>query len=154
MPRGTRRVSLVERREVPMRALMFCPILMTAIGCAEVSAPPAASPEPTRVASLDGVRRDIEPDPKPVASPSDAGRVLVLETTKLDRYAEVVGVVDVHKAMGTEQAALAALRRKAAAMGADAVVGVEFHHGDAEGEPTHLSGVAVRLMSPSSVPRD
>jgi hypothetical protein len=137
-----------------MRALMFCPVLMTAIGCVEVSTPPAASPAPTRVASVGRAQRDIEPDLGPNASPSDADRVLVLQTTKLDRYAEVVGVVDVHEAMGTEQAALAALRRKAAAMGADAVVGVEFHHGDADGEPTHLSGMAVRFMSPSSVPGD
>jgi hypothetical protein len=83
-----------------------------------------------------------------------ADKVLVLQTTKLDRYAEVVGVVDVHEAMGSDQAALALLRRKAAAMGADAVVGVEFHHGEAEGEPTHLSGMAVRFVPSGSLPRE
>jgi hypothetical protein len=137
-----------------VQALLFCPILITAVGCVEVSAPPVASPAPTRAASVGRAPRDIEPDLEQNASPLDADRVVVLQTTKLDRYAEVVGVVDVHEAMGTEQAALAALRRKAAGMGADAVVGVEFHHGDADGEPTHLSGMAVRFMSPSSVPGD
>ena len=48
--------------------------------------------------------------------------------------------------MGHHDAALDALRRKAAAMGADAVVGVEFHHSEG-GEPTHLSGLAVRFVS-------
>ncbi len=31
-------------------------------------------------------------------------------------------------------------------MGADAVVGVEFEHGEGQGEPTHLSGLAVRFL--------
>ena len=31
-------------------------------------------------------------------------------------------------------------------MGADAVIGVEFHHGEEHGEPTHLSGLAVRYI--------
>ena len=50
---------------------------------------------------------------------TDASNVLVLQTTKLDRYAEVVGVVDVHEGMGDERVALQRLREKAAAMGAD-----------------------------------
>jgi hypothetical protein len=83
---------------------------------------------------------------------TDASNVLVLETTKLDRYAEVVGVVDVHEAMGDERAALLSLREKAAAMGANAVIGVEFHHGEGEGEPTHLSGMAVRFVAPPVLP--
>jgi uncharacterized protein YbjQ (UPF0145 family) len=35
---------------------------------------------------------------------------------------------------------------KAAQLGADAVVGVEFHHGEGEGEPTHPSGLAVKFL--------
>ena len=76
----------------------------------------------------------------------DPSRVLILQSTHLDRAAEVVGVVDMHEAIGNQDQALAALRRKAAAMGADAVVGVEFHHGESDGEPTHLSGLAVRFL--------
>jgi putative heavy-metal-binding protein len=77
---------------------------------------------------------------------STASRVLVLQTTKLERTAEVIGPVDVHEPMGSDQAALRRLQEKAAAIGADAVVGVEFHHGESEGEPTHLSGLAVRFL--------
>ena len=77
---------------------------------------------------------------------SDASRVLVLQSTHLDRPAEVVGVVDAHEAMGQHEAALDLLKRRASLLGADAVVGVEFHHGESEGEPTHLSGLAVRFV--------
>ena len=80
----------------------------------------------------------------------DAAKVLVLQTTHLDRPSEVVGVVDAHEEMGHHEAALTTLRKRAAALGADAVVGVEFHHGEGEGEPTHLSGLAVRFLQ--SVP--
>jgi uncharacterized protein YbjQ (UPF0145 family) len=37
------------------------------------------------------------------------------------------------------------IRERAAQMGADAVIGVQFHHG--EGGPTHLSGLAVRFVT-------
>jgi hypothetical protein len=77
----------------------------------------------------------------------DGARVLVLESTHLDRPAEVVGVVDAHVPMGSHDAALDVLRRRAAQLGADAVVGVEFHHGEGEGQPTHLSGLAVRFLN-------
>jgi uncharacterized protein YbjQ (UPF0145 family) len=40
--------------------------------------------------------------------------------------------------------ALEVLKRKAAKIGAAAVIGVEFHHGEPGAEPTHLSGIAVR----------
>jgi hypothetical protein len=76
----------------------------------------------------------------------DPSHVLVLESTHLDRPAEVVGVVDMHVPMGSHDSSLALLRRRAAEMGADAVVGVEFHHGEGEGQPTHLSGLAVRFL--------
>ncbi len=79
-------------------------------------------------------------------SASEGSNVLVLQGTHLDRPAEVVGVVDAHLKVGDQDAALAALRRRAAAMGADAVVGVEFHHGESAGEPIHLSGLAVKFL--------
>jgi hypothetical protein len=96
--------------------------------------------------------RDDAPAPTSTDTRLEPNHVVVLQTTKLDRYAEVIGLVDVHEAMGTEQAALAALRAKAAALGADAVIGVEFHHGEADGEPTHLSGMAVRFVPASTLP--
>jgi hypothetical protein len=84
----------------------------------------------------------------------DPSRVLVLQSTHLDRPSEVVGVVDAHVPMGGHDRALDVLRRRAAALGADAVVGVEFHHGEGEGEPTHLSGLAVRFLQSVPYPID
>jgi hypothetical protein len=88
------------------------------------------------------------------AAQGDPSRVLVLQSTHLDRPSEVVGVVDAHVPMGSHDKALDVLRRRAASMGADAVVGVEFHHGEGEGEPTHLSGLAVRFLQSVPYPID
>ena len=90
-----------------------------------------------------------ESPPEPKASTPDGrdpSSILILQGTHLDRPAEVVGVVDAHLKVGNQDAALAALRKRAAAMNADAVVGVEFHHGEGAGEPIHLSGLAVRFL--------
>lgn len=76
-----------------------------------------------------------------------ASRVLILETTELPRMAEVVEPLDVHEPVGDERTAMRMLRERAAAIGADAVVGVEFHHGHGGG-PIHLSGLAVRFVDP------
>ena len=84
----------------------------------------------------------------------DPARVVVLQGKHLDRPAEVVGVVDAHEEMGKHEAALWTLKSKAAAMGADAVVGVEFNHGEGSGEPTHLSGLAVRFLPSVPYPVD
>jgi len=92
--------------------------------------------------------------PNPSINRHDPARVLVLEGKHLDRPAEVIGVVDAHEAMGNQDAALWTLKKKAAALGADAVVGVEFHHGEGEGEPTHLSGMAVRFLQAVPYPVD
>ena len=123
----------------------------------------ASLDEPAVTHAPAGVSQEEEPrglgtmssppsETSPYAQRTDPSGILVLQTTKLDRFAEVVGVVDVHEAMGSDQAALEGLREKAAAMGADAVVGVEFHHGEGGGEPTHLSGMAVRFVPESSLP--
>jgi hypothetical protein len=82
----------------------------------------------------------------PALDPDVVSRIAVLPTSKPDRPAVVVGVVDVHEPMANEGAALQRLREKAAALGADAVLGVEFHHGEETG-PTHLSGLAVRYTT-------
>jgi hypothetical protein len=72
--------------------------------------------------------------------------VMVLQSRHLDRATEVVGIIDVHLPVGNQDAALAELRARAAEMGADAVVGAEFHHGEGAGEPIHVSGMAVRFI--------
>lgn len=93
-------------------------------------------------------------DALPTNLRSDPMRVIVLQTKHLDRPAEVLGVVDAHEEVGRHEAALWALKTKAAALGADAVVGVEFHHGEGAGEPTHLSGLAVRFLPAVPYPVD
>lgn len=87
--------------------------------------------------------------PAPMPAGADAARVLVTASRKVDRPTEVVGVVDAHEPSGNEAAALASLRERAASMGADAVLGVEFHHGDENHERIHLSGLAVRYLETS-----
>lgn len=84
----------------------------------------------------------------------DPASVLVLQGKHLDRPATVIGVVDAHEAMGSQDAALWTLKKKAAELGADAVVGVEFNHGEGAGEPTHLSGLAVRFLRAVPYPVD
>lgn len=77
-----------------------------------------------------------------------AKRVLVLQNQDAGSPTEVLGVIDVHQETGGQDAALETLKERAALYGADAVLGVEFHHepngGDKDTE-THLSGLAVRF---------
>ncbi len=84
----------------------------------------------------------------------DPTRILILPSKRPDRPSEVVGVVDAHVPMGDHDRALAVLKEKAAALGADAVIGVDFEHGEGHaGEPLHLSGLAVRWID-RPLPRD
>jgi uncharacterized protein YbjQ (UPF0145 family) len=81
---------------------------------------------------------------------ADAAKaMLVLQAQDAGRPTEVIGVIDVHEPTGQHDAALQTLRERAALIGADAVVGIEFHHeddhGDDKGIATHLSGLAVRF---------
>lgn len=77
-------------------------------------------------------------------SPEAAARVQVLESESNGREMEALGVVDAHEKPGHHEEALQELREEAAALGGEAVVGVEFHHGEGNGEMSHLSGIAVR----------
>jgi uncharacterized protein YbjQ (UPF0145 family) len=77
-------------------------------------------------------------------SPEAAARVQVIESESTSRAMEALGIVDAHEKQGHHDEALQELRESAAALGADAVVGVEFHHGEGHGAVSHLSGVAVR----------
>lgn len=81
---------------------------------------------------------------------TEASRIQVLPSKRPERPAEVVGVVDAHVPMGDHERALAVLREKAAALGADAVIGVDFAHGEGHGgQPVHLSGLAIRYLERS-----
>jgi uncharacterized protein YbjQ (UPF0145 family) len=85
--------------------------------------------------------RAIINDPAVIAA---GEKVRVIENDHLDCPAEVMGLVDIHEEVKNQDQALTVLKRKAAKMGAQAVIGVEFHHGEPGEEPTHLSGMAVR----------
>ena len=79
-----------------------------------------------------------------------AKKMLVLQAQDAGRPTEVIGVIDVHEPSGSQDIALQTLRERAALIGAEAVLGVEFHHeGEGAGAnkdiETHLSGLAVRF---------
>ena len=76
-----------------------------------------------------------------------AARVRVLATENIGQATEAVGVIDVHERGEGRARALDELRAVAAEHGADAIVGVEFHHGEGGDAPTHLSGMAVRFRN-------
>lgn len=60
----------------------------------------------------------------------------------------ILEVVDLHTRANSEDKGFDELRARAAALGADAVIGAEFEHGS-EGEPSHLSGLIVRYGPPA-----
>ena len=112
-------------------ALYLATSALFAVGCA----PSMRSAHHAEAARSD----DALADPAVVAA---ASRVRVIPG-KLDCASELLGLVDVHEHVDSQAAALELLKRRAALLGADAVTGVEFEHGEA-GEATHLSGSAVR----------
>ena len=76
-------------------------------------------------------------------TPEQAARVKVFFSgTNVTEPTEVLGVVDVHEPATSDQQGLEIMRERAAALHADAVVGVEFHRDDKSF--TDLSGLAVR----------
>ena len=92
-----------------------------------------------------GGHADEPPDPR-LEEPqviAAAARVRVLPGA-LGCTSEVLGIVDVHEPVKSTAEGLELLKRRAALLGAEAVVGVEFEHGEGGSEKTHLSGSAVR----------
>jgi uncharacterized protein YbjQ (UPF0145 family) len=80
-------------------------------------------------------------------SPEVAARVQLIESENTEREMEAMGVVDAHEKPGHHEEALQELREAAAALGAEAVIGVEFHHGEGHGTVSHLSGMAIRYRN-------
>lgn len=72
-------------------------------------------------------------------------RVLVTSGDDPGRAAEVIAVVDVSGTQASGAEGMWLLRRRAAELHADAVVGVELHRGTRRGPP-RLSGLAVRYL--------
>jgi len=77
--------------------------------------------------------------------PTGEGRVLLLVSSRLPRPAEVIAILDMHWSHDDYDRALGELALEAESLGADAVVGVEFHHAGRDGQH-HLSGLAVRML--------
>ena len=127
--------------------LALAPLLALTPGCASDS---YYVPAPAVYQEVQPVYQAGPPPPSAAtvsATPQPPGsRVLVLQSSHADRPTEVVGIIDIHVGSVSQDAALDLLRDRAAALGADAVLGVEFHHAD-EGGPLHLSGLAVRFIS-------
>lgn len=125
------------------RLVLSC--LAALAGCAhdEPGQTIVVHPSPV-VLEAHGSSASIVRDGPAAAEPS---RIQVLPSKRPDRPAEVVGIVDAHAPMGDHERALAMLREKAAALGADAVIGVDFAHGEGHAtEPVHLSGLAIRYL--------
>ncbi len=104
-------------------------IALGAPGCSRY----AYGAAPGRTSSYIAPRLAVAPPSTPTI---DSSHVLVLQGSA-ERPCEVLGLVDVHGRMGEEGEALGRLRDRAAQMGADAVLYVEFHHG---GEHHHDDG--------------
>ncbi len=97
--------------------------------------------------SPDGENKYARESEEPVTPELEAkaAKVQVVQNAdSLGCATEVIGLVDVHEPVKTVDEALHELRLDAARIDAQAVVGVEFHHGEPGEEPTHLSGEAVR----------
>ena len=135
-----------------MRLIVSLASIVLCAGCAAEQPRSAAFPPATRSSAEASEPKSAEDDevaeekalmadPKLVAA---ASKVRVIQNNQLECPSEVLGLVDIHQPVKTQDQALEVLKRKAAKLGADAVMGVEFHHGEPGEEPTHLSGMAVR----------
>jgi hypothetical protein len=121
------------------RPIAFCFSLLFA-GCTENfvrQAPPATATHES--AESHGTGPEIE---LPSLSASESS-ILVTPDKNIGRPTEVVGVLDFHTRAEAEDKGFDQLRARAASIGADAVIGAEFEHGEGGG-PSHLSGLAVR----------
>ncbi len=83
--------------------------------------------------------------PVPTSSPSANRGILVTteDSCPSDHHCDILDIIDVHTHADSQDKGFDELRARAATMGADAVVGAEFEHGDGK-EPSHLSGIVVR----------
>jgi hypothetical protein len=130
-----------------MRHSLAIVIVAASIGC--VQPPPPQTPvfvSTTANASIDDSSTEVPQAAPPGAAPAASWSVVqVLVDKRIDRPTEVVGVLDFHSQATSEDKGFDELRARAAAMGADAVIGAEFEHGEGN-EPSHLSGMAVRFL--------
>ena len=86
-------------------------------------------------------------DRAPPAVSSTAAKIPVSIDRSIGRDCEIIAVFDIHTHADSQDKGFDELRARAAELGADAVIGAEFEHGDGD-EPSHLSGLAVRYTRP------
>jgi hypothetical protein len=132
---------------------MTVKIALAAALLAACVTPPAAQPQNVYVsseahASVD--TSDVGPIPcadcaPPAPMTPRAHAVQVFVDKRIPRPTEVLAVFDFHSQANSEDKGFDELRARAAQIGADAVVGAEFEHGEGS-EPSHLSGMAVRFL--------
>lgn len=127
---------------------MACALALASVGGVACDVPGTAEPPKTAEnETKENNENKYEKAEEPVTPELEAkaAKVKVLENASgLGCATEVIGLVDVHEPVKTVDQALHELRLDAARIDAEAVVGVEFHHGEPGEEPTHLSGQAVR----------
>ncbi len=116
---------------------------MVVMGC-ERQTRPAMTGGDEHGAEAAGADHDEDAIPDDPVTVARAEHVKVMQTGDIGCPVEALGPVDVHKKMGSTQQSLEALKRRAAKLGADAIINVEFEHGEGGKEPTHLAGMAVR----------
>src|SRR5438132_711368 len=126
-----------------MRWLISGLALALVAGCTPVTSM-SSPPLTTAQAAAKPTEHEDEPLPTDPAIVAKAANVKVLKNDSMGCPTEALGPVDVHKKMENTQKALDALKLRAAALGADGVIGVDFEHGEGGEAPTHLSGMAVR----------
>lgn len=154
--------------EVPMtfspRILAAVALIALPTACSETSyytSPevPVARHKPAPTLALDD-HADPAPDAEPAHSATvapalsaAAARIIVLEGKTSPKRGVVVGIIDVHTDATRSEEAFDELRRRASALGADVVIGADFHHGEGS-EPSHVSGMAIRFRERSDFAYD
>ena len=101
----------------------------------------------TPVGVTDTLIAPSPPLPPSADTSARAKRIVVTTEKTLVRPCEIVAIFDLHTAATDEDKGFDELRERALAVGADAVIGAEFEHGEGA-EPSHLSGMAVRFSAP------
>ena len=142
---------MICRKVVPMRRLLFVVASSILVACGLPERPVVTgrdephfieAPTLKTAATKDG--DDGDPAYRDPATIARAAGLRVAENDDAGCITEALGPVDVHKRAGSTASALQSLKRRAAALGADALTHVEFEHGEGGREATHLSGMAVR----------
>lgn len=102
------------------------------------------------IAALTAACTPVIVAPPPTAPPSPESATVAVTGVPVypkgrgpNRHCDILLILDFHADAESEEKGFEALRARAAAVGADAVIDAEYEHGEG-GEASHLSGMAVR----------